>query len=209
MTARSIAEFLTEFGAPDGETPALELCGATAPAPIWMQDPEEKHQTALAEALESGRTAGLEEARAEFAAALERERADFERRLAQERQKWLQEEAEQLHERLAKAIRGIEENIGECVARVLRPLVVDSLRRQMIDQLIDHIATMIGSNEKIAIRITGPADLLAGLRARLASVPAAIDYEAQDKIDVSVTAEQTAIETQLEAWIDLVRGETE
>jgi hypothetical protein len=209
MTARSVAEYLMRFAPPDGVEPALDLCAAIGPAPIWTQEPEEDRESALNAARESGRAAGLEEARAEFAVVLDGERQAFEQRLMAERQRWLREEAEQLRERLAAAVRNMEESIGDCVARVLRPFVIDSLRRQMVEDLIDHIATMIGSNEKIAIKIAGPADLLASLRDKLASIPAAIEYEPQDRVDIVVVAEQTAIETQLEAWLNLIASETE
>lgn len=209
MIARPVAECLVRFESPDDFEPALDPCGAIAPAPIWTQETEENREIALQAARESGREAGLDEARAEFAGALDRERETFEQGLVAERQRWLREEAEQLREGLTAGIRSLEESIAQCVARVLRPFVIDSLRRQMVDDLIDHIATMIGSNEKIAIKIMGPADLLAVLRERLASVPAAVDYEPQACVDVSVIAEQTAIETQLEGWIKLIAAETE
>lgn len=209
MTARPVAECLVRFEPSHDAEPALDLCGAIEPVPLWKPEAEENHEAALEAARESGRQAGLDEARAESSAALDREREAFEQRLAAERERWLGEEAEQLHERLAAGIRRLEESISECVARVLRPFVIDTLRRQMIDDLIEHIATMIGSNEKIAIKIAGPADLLASLREKLAPLPAAIDYEQRDRVDVSVVAEQTAIETQLEAWIKLITPETE
>jgi len=205
VTARPIADYLMRFE-PETE-PALELCGDAPPDPVWTVEPQEDHERALAEARESGKAEGLEEARAEFSAALEQEREEFARQLASEREKWLREEAEPLRERLAAALRELEENIASSLSRILRPFIVDSLRRRMIGGLIEHIATMIGNNDKIAIRIAGPADLLATLRERLESMPASIDYVPQDCVDVSVSAEQTAIETQLESWINLINAE--
>lgn len=209
MTTRPVAEYLMQFGAQADVEPALDLCGEVTISPIWKQELEEDLETALESARESGRVVGFEAAQAEFEATLDRERKSFEERLAAGRQEWTRKEGERLSETLAAALRTMEESIAESVARVLRPFIVDSLRRQMLDQLVDHIATMIGNNEKILIKIAGPTDLLDSLRERLASIPVAIDYEPRDSVDVSVVSEQTAIETQLQAWIDLIDAETE
>jgi hypothetical protein len=73
--------------------------------------------------------------------------------------------------------------------------------------LIDGVRTIAGSADKIAIRISGPADLLEILRQHLHAAPVAIEYVTQDGVDVRVVAEQTSIDTQLKAWIDLIATE--
>jgi hypothetical protein len=77
----------------------------------------------------------------------------------------------------------------------------------MIDKLIDGVRTIAGSADKIVIQISGPADLLEILRQHLQAAPAAIEYVTQDGVDVRVVAEQTSIDTQLKAWIDLIATE--
>jgi hypothetical protein len=68
---------------------------------------------------------------------------------------------------------------------------------------------LIGSDEAISIKITGPTDLLDVLRAKLAAERAAITYEVTDNVDVSVRADQTTIETQLSAWLARLAREME
>ena len=210
MTARPVALYLAHFDV-EPEVPLLSE-GMEHPElqPLWGADQEEDNSEALLEAArEAGRAEGAEAAHIEAAAEIERVRHEFEERLAAERQKWLDEEADVLNDRLATALQRIEDDLAECVARVLRPFIVESLRRQMISELVEHIGSMIASHETMAIKIAGPADLLAILQERLAGLPVALAYEESDGVDVHVVAGQTMIETRLNAWIDLVKTKME
>ena len=77
----------------------------------------------------------------------------------------------------------------------------------MTEKLVENIRTIVGSADKMKIRIAGPEDIVAVLRDELQAVPAAIEYVAADWPDVSVSAEPTSIETQLKAWTDLIGNE--
>ena len=79
----------------------------------------------------------------------------------------------------------------------------------MLDELMEHIATMAAAHEAIDMVIAAPADLIGVLRKKLADLPLAIRYEPSESVDVSVTAGQTTIETRLKAWIDLIGAKLE
>ncbi len=213
MTTRPVAHYLTHFDV--GEVivhPLAEAVEQHGLMPsLWAQDPEEEDnsEALLEEAREAGRAEGVEAAQMQAAAEMERLRQEFEETLAGERQKWLSEEAEVLKDRLTTALQLIEDNLAECAARVLRPFIVESLRRQMIGELVEHIGGMIASHETTAIKISGPGDLLAIMQEKLAGVPAALTYEESSDVDVRVMAGQTTIETRLKAWIDLVSSKLE
>ena len=77
----------------------------------------------------------------------------------------------------------------------------------MTEKLVENVRTIVGSADKMKIRIAGPEDIVAVLRDELQAVPAAIEYVVQTGLDVSVSAEPTSIETQLKAWTDLIGNE--
>jgi hypothetical protein len=209
MMAQPAGLYLTRFDTVTPASPSLDLTATQDLSPLWTAEPEEDREALLAAAHQAGRAEGVEIARA--AAALEREQArrDFDVQLAAEREKWLREEGDLLKEKLAIALQQMEETISQCVGQILRPFIVDSLRRQMLGELVAHIASMAASHDEMTMKITGPADLLAALKEKLAEVPLAIAYEQADCVDVRVVAAQTMIETRLRAWIDLISAKME
>lgn len=209
MMARPVALYLMRFDTAVAAELSLDLVATQDLSPIRVADREDDPEALLAAAREAGRAEGTAAARAEAAAEQEQARRDFDEQLAAERQKWLREEGETLKERLATALRQMQDTLAECVGQILRPFVIDSLRRQMLGELVEHVASIAASHDAMVIKITGPADLLALLQGKLAELPLAIDYERSEGVDVRVVAAQTMIETRIQAWIDLISAKME
>ncbi len=211
MIPRPVADYLIEMGQDAPPLPILVASPEPDLTPLWPEEPEEDPQIAIDAAREEGRAAGLDEARtqcaAEYAAELAAAQARFDAQLTAARESWAHDEGANLREHLAAAMLAMEERLADSVARVLRPFIVAALRQRMIDKLIENVRTIVGSAEKIAIEIAGPADLIEILRGQLQAAPATFKYVAQDGVDVRVVADQTSISTQLKAWIDLIGAE--
>ncbi len=210
MMARPVAHYLMNF---DAEVPGGSLTGFDGMlglAPVGGRaDHSDDLEASLAAAREEGWVEGAEAARTEAAAHLEQVRRDFQEELANERQKWLQEEGATLKEQLAAAQEQMKDGLAECVARILKPFITESLRRQMIDELVEHVGSMSASHDVRGIKISGPGDLIAILQEKLCDLPIAIDYEQNDSLDVRVIADETLIETRLQTWIDLISAKME
>ncbi len=216
MIARPVAHYLMRFGDEVMATQQAEESADFAPiATLWPLEPPEPQETAedrqaeLEAARESGRAEGDIAAREECAAELERERQTHRQELTAARQKWADEESVALKSALAAGLAEIEEQLAQGVGRVLSHFVIDALRSQMMAELVAALEVLIGSSEAIAIKIDGPADLLASLRAALDETHANITYDVTESVDVSVRAERTVIETQLSAWIAAIKAEME
>jgi hypothetical protein len=210
MNPRPAALYLTHFDVASVPHPLTESLEVTELAPHWALEHEEDTLPArLAEAREEGRAEAAAAAEQRAAADLQRLQVEHETHLAAERQKWRDEEASILQDRLGTALRRIEDDLAECVARILRPFIIESLRRQMIGELVEHVGTLVASHDMMAIMIAGPPDLIAVLQEKLAGLPIAIAYNESDGVDVRVTAEKTMIETRLKAWIDLIAAKME
>jgi hypothetical protein len=207
MIARPVAEFLVQMELGASEPAALFIPTDADLTPMWSEEAKEDPQAQIDAARDEAYAAGVEAATAGHAAQLALAREQFAAELATARETWAREEGDRLREQLAAALLAMEETFADAVGRVLQPFVVAALRQRMIDKLIDGVRTIAGSADKIVIQISGPADLLEILRQHLQAAPAAIEYVTHDGVDVRVVAEQTSIDTQLKAWIDLIATE--
>ena len=158
-------------------------------------DPEETLRTAREEGFAEGIAAAGKEREVQLA----QERQAFELRLAAERENWAHEESEKLAEKIEAAFGEIESNIAECVARILKPIVIDSARTKIVGLLADAIGVLLRGQNCPALAIAGPEDLLTALRERLSPLSAAFNYSFNESVDVRVTAGETLIESQLAA----------
>ncbi|WOJ88648.1 hypothetical protein RZS28_12585 [Methylocapsa polymorpha] len=209
MTARPVAQYLARFGSrnpPDAVTAPQEELTCL---PLAVQAPAEDHLLLIQMAREEGVAEGLAAARAEHAAALAQEKLLFEGRLSADRERWTKDESERLAEKLLMAFAAIEASIAASVARVLRAFLIDLLRRKAVDELSDDVRALLGGREHPIVEISGPTDLLAALRERLSRFPDAIEYAANQSADVKVVADQTIIETRIEAWIERINALSE
>jgi hypothetical protein len=204
---RPVADYLIEISSAAAEPAVLITPPANDLAPIWPEESEPDWQAAIDAARDEGREAGCEAAAADYEEKLKLAREAFEADLRAARDAWAAEEGVRLREQLDHSLAGMEERLTENVARVLRPFIVASLRERMIAKLIENVRTIVGSADRITIKISGPPDLLALLRAKLEGSPAACEYVEQEGVDVSVVADETSIDTQLKAWIDLIGEE--
>jgi flagellar biosynthesis/type III secretory pathway protein FliH len=201
--------YLTRFDVEKAVECSLDLVGNPDQSPIWIPEQEDDPETRLAASREAGYAEGMEAARAEAAAEREQAQRIFDEQFATERQKWIVEQSDILAEKLAAAVRQMQDTLAECVGQVLRPFVIESLRKQMLVDLVESVAGIAGTHAGVTLKIAGPADLLAGLREAFAALPLTVDYETSEGADVTVVASQTMIETRLQAWIDLINAKSE
>jgi len=90
------------------------------------------------------------------------------------------------------------------LARILKPFLVETLRQQVVDGLLEKLGVLLAHDEDVVVRISGPQDLLDSLREKLGSFPTSVEYIATEGADVRVVANHTVIETQLQAWFQRI-----
>ncbi|WP_342151286.1 hypothetical protein [Methylorubrum sp. SB2] len=172
-----------------------------APAPVR---PAEDRAALIAAAEARGHEAGRAEALAEAEERLAQERAAFETRLADARRTWAETEGTVLAGQLASAFAGLDAALSERVARLLAPVLNQALRRQAVEALSHAVTRLLAEPQPAAISITGPEDLIAALSGRLSGLSAAVAFTAADVTEVTVSAGETVIETELSAWGRLI-----
>lgn len=164
----------------------------------------------LARRLDEAFARGADEARltadAEHEQALAQALARAEQQHAAERARWASEQADALSASLAAALEALEGRIADTVARVLTPFLTAEMRRGSVAALAESIRTLLSGTREPALRVSGPEDLLAALRERLGADPAAIEWEPNGQVEVTVRADDSVIETEIGSWIDRFAG---
>jgi hypothetical protein len=200
VIAYPVSRYLVQFGAEEKVAVEEDLDAILQPLSTKAEDLIEDREAELDAAREEGRAEARAAAQAHLEMALQDQQLDYEKRLGEERHLWIAEESDKLSASLTNALLQLEELVTGSVEAILRPFVIDALRRQIIDELASNISTLLASDYPL-IEISGAADLLAVLKQRFASAQATIDYKPDDTADVRIVAQHTVIESQLRAWI--------
>jgi hypothetical protein len=206
MMARSVADVLISFGAPDPVAAAEEVAAASEAADLDCEEAVETRRAAIAAAREEGLAEGLMRAAAAQAAAraaaVDAAHDAYAARLAAERSRWVQDEGRVLADMLALGLAEIETRIAAHTARALRELIADRVIARAIDQLAEHVRALLSGADGRVLQVTGPEDLVAALREKLGGGSAAIDFRPGPSADVRIVCGDTLVESRLAAWLE-------
>ena len=196
MTVAAVAAHLPRFVS--GTLPELPGGGfrllSEKPAPSPVEDSQAALDAAVAEALEA--------AHAEFAAARAADHEDFERRLAERESEILASVGQALSVQLAEGLAALEERIGAHVAGVLLRFLDSAVRERAISELTEAVAALAADGNAVRIKIVAPAALVGRLKAAMTATETAVDWVDGAGTDVSVSIEDTIVETNMTAWLD-------
>jgi hypothetical protein len=200
MSALPVARYLDEL-APGGRASGAKNPFDKASADSGVTSATSS-ETAYARGLEEGRA----EARAECEARLEEQVLLFENRLCAERQNWVADESERLRDLIASGFVSLEANLAASVARSLKPLLVAEVHRRAVSEFHEALDALLAKGDVASLVISGPQDLLDSVRERLGQKVAAATFVPGD-CELHVVADETVIETRLEAWTKAIAGE--
>lgn len=116
------------------------------------------------------------------------------------RKSWSETEGAALGMQITHAASAVKADIADTVARILRPLVAQKLAAEALAKLASEIEDLLSHDDAIHFKVSGPADLVFGLRKRIPP-NAIVTVEAGDKPEVRVFANKTVIETRLTEWL--------
>ncbi|ACA17630.1 conserved hypothetical protein [Methylobacterium sp. 4-46] len=208
--ARYLPDFSAETSAAaEAEPLAVLLRSARRSAePPPPPPPAEDREALLREAEERGRRLGRAQAAAETAAALDAALAESQAvadaQMRESRRAWAEEEGQVLAAALIRATGEIEARLAARLAHLLLPVLGEAVRARAVAELRDAIARLLADAAKPAVRVSGPQDLLDALAAALGPQAQGIAFAPAQGADVTVTAEDAVIESQLAAWTGLL-----
>jgi hypothetical protein len=203
MSAIPLAHLLVEFGN-EAEVGQGLTNGLALPVGEVSPSAAEDMAARVAEAVARGHEEGRAVAEEEFQARLEAQREEFEQRLSSERQAWIEQAGETLVERMLAAMRDMEARISESTARILRPLLAAQLRRQAVTELSALVRTTASRDRGATLAVSGPDDLIAVLREKLADATAEVTFSVSETPDVQVTLDHTVLQTRLQEWAERI-----
>jgi hypothetical protein len=160
----------------------------------------------VSEAHAHGVLEGRAAAQAANDAALASQTAALEQRLATEREMWAGEQGSLLGELIAASFADIEQRVSQKIGQILRPLLEEKLRAKAVMDLAQSLDSLLAKGDYAKVAISGPKDLLAALEARLGGAHAGLSFIETDRVDVTVEADETVLETRIKAWMEVIGG---
>jgi hypothetical protein len=194
--AAGVAQHLPRFAASEPDV----FAGASWIAPLGAARPQ-KLAEQIAEAEERGRCQGREAAMAELDRIRGEDRRAFELEFAESRRLQLSAIADRLEECLAAELAAIAARITDNVGRALAPFLISTVRERACDEIAETTLALLHSGDHVSIKVSGPADLINRLSARIAGHPHALEV-ADSEPEVQVTIDDTTIATRIAAWSD-------
>lgn len=202
MSALPVARYLKELSG-DGSRRSERLFAP--PGVEEAADIELRISEAHARGVAEGRAA----AEAEFAVAAAAQVAGFEEKLTAERARWAEEQGATLGERCASALDEMEQRLSHTVGELLKPVLSESVRSRALEELTAVLHGMLSKGEYAKVVVSGPSDLLGAMETRLAGSHSGMSFVPSDGTDVSVSVDETILETRIGAWIGTITGENQ
>lgn len=205
--AKTIGDLLVEFDSsnkrppPERVLPFIRSRVAAAPPP-----PEPTEAEKIEAAYQRGQAEGRAAAQAEHDAKTAEEKIRYGIRMTAERQCWVREQGTLLADRIADSCRELEYGLAETVAQILEPFLISVLRQRAVSSFTEQLKALLSDRAMPVLRINAPPDLIEALRVKLGAAAPTIEYVPSDHPEIHVVADQTVIETQIQAWIDRIRA---
>ena len=163
----------------------------------------------LQEAYCRGKEEGLAIARAAFENDLAEERCRFEQEMEVARSRWTEEVVERLADQIPVAFQDVEARIAASVARILRPALLAAVRDEVIASLTASLPKLRSGDGGRMIAISGSNAMLDKLRGRVPELEMAIEFLPSDNVEVKAIADQTVLDSQIQAWLSMLETNVE
>jgi hypothetical protein len=167
-------------------------------------EPEVDMEAKLAEAYHRGVQEGLDTGKSEAATARALERAEMQKRAVIEKLDFQMNEYTRLSDTIANGFAEIERRIAEAAARVLKPLLIEEVIKQIVDELVENVARLTRGGGVTLLKISGPEPLLRALKPKVEKLAVEVEYVEEGGIEISVAAQATEIRSELGAWARLI-----
>jgi len=190
--------------------PAKPRLVTTSPSPKPPADPPAAVvpdiEASIAEAYQRGVQDGRAEANAEHIKRQAAQETDYDSRLEKASEAFRAKELAQFAEAISSSLTEIEERIALTTARIMKPYLLRKQMKLVFDALCEDYARLRSSDAPPLLRVSGRESVLSALRSRLASQPIEIEYSLNENVEVTVLADNTRIQTQLQAWTDAINA---
>lgn len=222
MMARPIHHFLKEFASGEAPPPFQPPLKAPPAAAKSKPKPEPEEAAApvvdtiairLQESYQQGVTAGRTLASEATEAQAAELAVDFDRRLEDVRSTFSTALADSLAVELRAGIEAASARISSHVATALVPFLREGIARAAITDFVKELSDMIDTAEGLSIDVTCPEEIVEPLRERLAEAmaargapPGCVRCIPGKSTDISVTLNETVLQTRIADWLTRLEG---
>ncbi|MGE0023957.1 MAG: hypothetical protein AB7S70_10045 [Hyphomicrobium sp.] len=194
MTALPVAQYLAELSSePSRRSSGRAAAGSDTDALI-----KEAHARGLAE----GRASIQQEHKSSVLALTQ----SFQQKVQAERARWAGEQGTHLAQLIATHLDDIERRVAEAVGGILRPIVEEQIRVHAVAELTQILADMLSKGDYAKVTVSGPQDLIESIESGLGGAKPAVSFVTSENADLTVTADETILETRIGVWAEVMRG---
>jgi hypothetical protein len=178
------------------------------PPPIARQPPPPEPpadiEAQLSEAYHRGVQEGIDAGKAEAATARAMERAELQKRAVIEKLDFQMNEYARINEAIANGIAEMERRVAQAAAQLLKPLLVEAVSRQIVEELTENVARLTRAGGVALLRVRGPERLLSALKPKVEALAVDVEYVEESGVEITVAADATEIRSELGAWMQLI-----
>ena len=197
MTALPVAHYLRDV---NGDMPK-----GFASSRLAAGDGESDVEQRLEEAYIRGVLEGRAAAQAEYGAQIQQQAEVAEQRLKSERERWVADEGGRLSTLIGTSLEGIGTRVAEQVARILKPFLREQVRQRSMTELVATLDALLMKGEYSKITVSGPEDLVGVVKTHLEARADGIAFLVSERAcDISVTADETILETRIGSWLKAI-----
>ena len=110
---------------------------------------------------------------------------------------------------MVDGLAAIEERVGREVGTVLMRFLDHAVRERAVGELTEAVSALIAGGTATRVRIAGPAALIGRVEAAIAATGVPVERDESDTADVSVSIDDTVVETNIAAWMDRLMAQVE
>jgi hypothetical protein len=147
---------------------------------------------------------GLDAGKAEAATARAMERAELQKRAVIDKLDFQMNEYGRLNEAIANGFADMERRIAQAAAQLLKPLLVESVSRQIVDELAENVARLTRAGGIALLKVRGPERLLSALKPKVETLAVDVEYVEESGVEITVAADTTEIRSELGSWMQLI-----
>jgi len=140
-----------------------------------------------------------------FEAVRARDLEAYEQRLADSERRFAEKIADVLAGTLAEGLAALEARLSVQMARVLGRFLGSAVRDRALGELSETVQALVTTAGATRLRVTGPEALVARFGETIASLKIPVEVVVDPAVaDVTVTLDDTIVETRIAAWMDRV-----
>lgn len=194
------AQFLEDFSGSDASVSLPAIANnLDEPAPASAIT-EADVELAKAQAFQEGSTTTRAELEAQFEAQFRSQQQEHEAQMKQAHNEMSLNIAQKLSSDLNNQAMQFADNIRRDIVGILSQLIDQHIVDQSVDELMNVMMQTLANEQTIAIKLSGPQDLLAKIGEKLGEKISQVEVVENDQVELSLSFDDQILSTKINDW---------